>query len=281
MSNNVVEAPRVELKPSAIIKTSRTLAERIGNRFPEASLCRQAERLVTLAERADVRMAEITRPIWRIRALYVVLGIAVVVGLIAAPRNISTNTQDRDLLDWIEILEAGINDIVLLGAGLVFLATLEGRVKRRRTLRELHQIRSFAHVIDMHQLTKDPHRVVGARDDGVVTPIEIELTPYQLSRYLDYCSELLAISGKVAALYVQQFDDQVVLESVTEIETLTTGLSRKIWQKMMVLLEAYPDAVGPSVEETAAAAVASIGRRPDEPEFDDAAADGLDADGAD
>lgn len=247
MGGSEIENTRViALDAGSIIQTSKVLAERVRSRFPDASLCDQAEGLVYLAERARVRSDEIAKPIGWIRLLYAVLGLAVVVGLIAAPLTLETNTQDRDLLDWIEILEAGINDIVLLGAGLVFLVTLEGRIKRRRTLRELHQLRSFAHVIDMHQLTKDPHRVIGAPDDGVVTPIKTELTPYQLSRYLDYCSELLAISGKVAALYVQQFDDQVVLESVTEIETLTTGLSRKIWQKMMVLLEAYPGAVDPT-----------------------------------
>jgi hypothetical protein len=36
-------------------------------------------------------------------------------------------------------------------------------------------------------------------------------------------------------LYVQYFDDPVVLATVNEIETLTTGLSRKIWQKIMII----------------------------------------------
>ncbi len=33
----------------------------------------------------------------------------------------------------------------------------------------------------------------------------------------------------------QHFDDQVALQPVTEIDNLTTGLSRKIWQKVMIL----------------------------------------------
>jgi len=37
------------------------------------------------------------------------------------------------------------------------------------------------------------------------------------------------------ALYVQKFDDGVALSAVNEIEDLTTGLSRKIWQKIMIL----------------------------------------------
>lgn len=58
-----------------------------------------------------------------------------------------------------------------------------------------------------------------------------------LARYLDHCSDMLALIGKLAALYAERMRDEVVIEAVTEIETLTSDLSRKIWQKMMVLSE--------------------------------------------
>jgi hypothetical protein len=62
------------------------------------------------------------------------------------------------------------------------------------------------------------------------------MSVYEIMRYLDYCSEMLSLTGKVAALYAQNFRDGVVLSSViNEIENLTTGLSRKIWQKIMIL----------------------------------------------
>ena len=61
------------------------------------------------------------------------------------------------------------------------------------------------------------------------------MTPFELSRYLDYCTELLSLTGKVASLYVQDFQDPVALDAVNDIENLTTGLSRKIWQKIMIL----------------------------------------------
>ena len=54
-------------------------------------------------------------------------------------------------------------------------------------------------------------------------------------RYLDYCSEMLSLTGKLAALYMQNMRDPIVIESVNEIEDLTTSLSRKIWQKIMIL----------------------------------------------
>jgi hypothetical protein len=61
---------------------------------------------------------------------------------------------------------------------------------------------------------------------------------YELSRYLDYCSEMLSLNSKLAALYAQNFDDPVVLAAVDEVETLCTSLSGKIWQKMVILNQA-------------------------------------------
>lgn len=46
---------------------------------------------------------------------------------------------------------------------------------------------------------------------------------------------LLALCGKVAALYVQDFDDGPSVAAVNEIEDLTTSLSEKIWQKIGIL----------------------------------------------
>ncbi len=43
------------------------------------------------------------------------------------------------------------------------------------------------------------------------------------------------VTSKIAALYVQYFDDQVALQAVNKIENLTIGLSRKIWQKVMII----------------------------------------------
>jgi len=61
------------------------------------------------------------------------------------------------------------------------------------------------------------------------------MTPGELTRYLDYCSEMLAIISKIAALYVQNFHDPETISVVNEVEDLTNGLSRKVWQKIMIL----------------------------------------------
>ena len=86
----------------------------------------------------------------------------------------------------------------------------------------------------MHQLTKDPERISSSEPDTASSPVRA-LSPSELGRYLDYCSELLSVISKLAALHVQHFQDSVALAAVNEIETLTTGLSGKIWQKITLL----------------------------------------------
>jgi hypothetical protein len=107
-------------------------------------------------------------------------------------------------------------------------------VKRRRALAVLHELRSLAHIVDMHQLTKDPDRADGRGADTASSP-KRPLTRFELTRYLDYCSEMLSLISKIGALYVQGSYDPVVLAAVDQVEDLASGLSRKIWQKIMIL----------------------------------------------
>jgi hypothetical protein len=67
-----------------------------------------------------------------------------------------------------------------------------------------------------------------------------DMTAVEMSRYLDYCSELLAITGKLAALYAQAVPDEGVASAVNDIELLGSSLSRKIWQKITLIDQAPP-----------------------------------------
>ncbi len=116
------------------------------------------------------------------------------------------------------------------------------RYKRSLALRSLHALRSLAHVVDMHQLTNDPAIILaGTNFKPTESSPQRTMTPYQLTRYLEYCSEMLSLTSKLAALHVQFLDDPVVLDAVNDIESLTQGLSNKIWQKIMILDLAGPE----------------------------------------
>ena len=208
----------LSLDAAEIVGTIERLRGRIEDRFPGSGLGRVCGQLLDIARHGGERAAWIARPILPLRIVTLVLAIVILAGLILLVTRLRP-PGTFELGQFIQVLEAGINDLVLIGAAIFFLVTMESRIKRRRALRALHELRSIAHIIDMHQLTKDP-------DSG--QPL--------LSYYLDYCSEMLSLTGKVAALYVQNFEDSVALQAVNEIEDLTTGLSGKIWQKLTIVL---------------------------------------------
>jgi hypothetical protein len=101
-------------------------------------------------------------------------------------------------------------------------------------LRLLHRLRSLAHVIDMHQLSKDPEQLSPTYTPTAQSIVH-GLDADQLSHYLTYCSEMLSLTAKTAALCGGHSTDGVVLENIADIETLTTELSNKIWQKISLL----------------------------------------------
>ena len=135
--------------------------------------------------------------------------------------------------EYLMAVEAGSNILVMATVLAVFLIGLERLLKRRQALAAINDLRAIAHVIDMHQLTKDPAIDATAYTPTVSSPQRV-MSPGDLIRYLNYCSEMLALVGKLAAIYIQKFDDAVTLEAANDIENLTTQLSRKIWQKIMI-----------------------------------------------
>ena len=160
----------------------------------------------------------------------VVLLAAGVIGLAAAFRNALSGPS----VDWIPLAESLVNDIVFVAVAVYFLVALPDRLERRRLLRLLHRLRSLAHIIDMHQLTKDPDRLRPGWQ-STSQSVTVGLNRDEMESYLDYCSEMLSLVGKVAALCAEESQDAVVLETTSTIETLTTGMSRKIWAKISLL----------------------------------------------
>ena len=230
------------LDAGEIVRTLLDVERRIGDRFPDSGLRRVCGKLHSVADDAGRRSRSFGKPILWLRAVVWLLVIGVALSLLATGFLLAEPTTEKlGFIDFVQVLEAGINDVVLIGAALLFLTTLENRTKRRRALRAIHELRAMAHIIDMHQLTKDPERVLHPELVLLEPHGDVDrLSPFDLCRYLDYCSDLLSLIGKVAALYVQHFDDPQALAAVNEVENLCTGLSRKIWQKIMIAETAGP-----------------------------------------
>ena len=233
----VVPAQYRALSEEKIVGTLERLRDRIAERFPDSGLRRVASELIAVGEEVSDCVAYIRAPNWPIRIAVGLVITAMFAILIVAVMTLQLPGAAHGLAEVIPLIEAGINDIVFFGIAVFFLLTVEARLKRRRALGVIHQLRSLAHVVDMHQLTKDPERVLSSEPSTPSSPKRTMTTP-ELGRYLDYCSELLSVISKLSALLVQYFNDEVVLGAVNEIEGLTTGLSGKIWQKIQLLKRA-------------------------------------------
>lgn len=227
------------LDPSNIIATIERLALRIDERFPNSGLGRVAADLAALSRESAAASAAQQRPYWLIRigvGCIVALGAAL---LVMALRGLRVPRGIDSIADMLQTIESGINDAVFLSVAVYFLISIEQRIKRRQALALIHRLRSIAHIVDMHQLTKDPDWALGHRSVTASSPRR-EMSVEALGRYLDYCSELLSLTSKIAALFGERRSDPVVLAAVNEVEQLATGLSTKIWQKITILNNASP-----------------------------------------
>ena len=223
-----------ELDSQRILATTRALSQRVSERFPDSGLSRVAGELLATAEESELRLQRLRRPHWPIRVGVVVAMTALVTVAVAAALTMPLTPGIDGVGELLQALEAGINDALFIGLAIFFLVSLEGRFKRRAALGALHELRSIAHIVDMHQLTKDPENLLSPQTATPSSPTR-PMTRSELARYFDYCSELLSITSKLAALHAQYLNDPVVLGAVNDVESLAGQLSAKIWQKIMLL----------------------------------------------
>lgn len=227
------------LKSHKIVETVEQLDARIGERFPGSGLARVCGELVEVARLTAARARAAHRPNLLLRAIVFLVIAAFAWGVFAAGEFLHfgdwfTPGGQQDGVELTQALESIVNLVILAGAALWFLLTLEARLRRNAVLAHLHELRSFAHVVDMHQLTKDPAIILGKIEPTASSPRR-DMSEEQLARYLDYCTEMLSIIGKLAALYGERSGDTQIIGAAGDIEALTTNLGRKIWQKITLI----------------------------------------------
>ena len=227
------------LQPDMVVGTVELLEQRIAERFPDASLRQVAAELTTMSREAAQRAQQIGRaniPLRVVQWLLVACTLALVTWFVPRLdlRQFKLMLDAPKLADLAQTMDGLISCLAAIGAVSLFMFSWELRLKRRQALNALHELRSMAHIVDMHQLTKDPEPLLLGGPSTPSSP-ERKLTPFELGRYLDYSSEMLSMISKTAAIYVQEFPDAVALDAVDEITSLTNGLTRNIWQKIMLL----------------------------------------------
>lgn len=223
-----------ELDAGRLKKTISKLYQRIDDRFEGRGIAKICATLIDVADHVKIESLLLNRPNWVLRffvGFIILLGILVFV-YVGTFVNFSSFSNEAPKL--VQSVEQIFNSLMLLGLGLAFLISIETRLKRARALKDLHELRSVVHVIDMHQLTKDPSVFLVDRVVTKHSPAS-DLSRFEMVRYLDYCSEMLSLTAKLAALYGQNMNDNVVVDAVSDIELLAGNLSRKIWQKITIL----------------------------------------------
>ncbi len=221
------------LDSQKIVETVQALHQRIEERFPGSGLGKVVAELRQVAEETVSRARWIQKPHLPLRFAAALLSLAIIALLALLLRHIR-QFQFDDFINSMQGLDSAIGSVVFIGAAILFFLSWENRIKRRRALKAIHELRALAHIIDMHQLTKDPETYLRRGQHTAFVP-KRTMSPFELNRYLDYCGDALAVISKIAALYVQGFEDPVLLDAVDDVEDLTAGFSRKIWQKITIL----------------------------------------------
>ncbi|MGE3580733.1 MAG: hypothetical protein AB7J28_04920, partial [Hyphomonadaceae bacterium] len=199
------------LNARKINDTLAKLQARIGERFANSGLSRVCGDLINVAEQTETQVRALQRPYIGMRLSVAALIIGGLAAQFYAARFVRIEAIAGDAPALIEGLEAAVNLLILFGGAVWFLLTLEERMKRSRVLQALHELRSLAHVVDMHQLTKDPTLVLGK--NATASSPQREMSQFERTRFLDYCAEKLALIGKLAALYAERTRDGVIIDA--------------------------------------------------------------------
>src|SRR3954468_5446695 len=182
------------LDAQKIIETVQNLKARIARRFPDSGLSKVVSELSQVAQETVVRTEWIRKPHLPLRFAAILLSAAIIALLVVMLVQIH-QFNISDYTNFIQSLEASISSVVFIGAAIVFFVSWENRIKRNRALKAIHELRALAHIIDMHQLTKDPESYFNPAQQTAVIPRR-RMSPFELNRYLDYCSEALALISK-------------------------------------------------------------------------------------
>jgi hypothetical protein len=215
-----------------VVATIAVLHRRIQERFPDRGLSELAERLLLYGQAVQSSLSNRKAgAIWRIvLGAFALAGPLALAGFLAMHfgRNASGGV-DWSLLErgpWI----LGAAQVVVAGAYWTVVS-----VARRRALAQLHQLRGFAHIVDMHQLTRDPTFALSDLRFPAPSSPKTTFSTFELARYLDYCVQLMSLIGKLAVGYAEETNDQVVIAEASNVQSLVTAMTQNMLHKIVLM----------------------------------------------
>lgn len=159
MSESSGVSEQLDVEP--VRRTVALLHDRIEARFPQRGLRQACADLLALVDEvgavSETTQSKVRRArLWSRVLMGLILAATAVAMVLGVHDATVSDDRLRTSLDWLPLIETVIADLVYAGVAVFFLYSFPERIRRGRTLALLHQLRSMAHVIDMHQLTKDP-----------------------------------------------------------------------------------------------------------------------------
>jgi len=222
------------LIPEQIAVSCKMLSDRIHERFPSRGIDRHAQWFADYARHAVATGKSSIEAPALLRFISWLGGMAAVL-LLLSPVYFVRRVDGLDhLVTFLTSLDAFITLLAATVAGFFTMRSIELGVVRSRALAGLHTLRSFAHVTDMLQITKCPTRLLFPHAPTKSSPHE-EDDAMSMSRYLSYCTELYALTAKVAVLYGEWTSDPTVLSALDDVENLCSSLENRITQKILLL----------------------------------------------
>ncbi len=222
-----------QIEANEIIHTIDELHMRISQRFPKSDLAAVCEELLVVAKETEAKSQAVNAPNYPLRAIIIVLLVTAATVVFFLVRTAQLKQGEVELFGLFQGLEAGTNLIIFTSVAVYFLFSLESRISRTRAMKDLNELRSIVHVIDMHQFSKDPSELLSSTSTHGMSRSE-------LTHYLGHCSVMLSLGAKLAALYAQKLPDEIVIDAASDLQNVANGLSLKIWQKIAIL-ESYED----------------------------------------
>lgn len=103
------------LDSQKIVNTIETLSHRVNERFPNSGLSKVVAELLKTGQKADERCRWVARPLWHLRGpIWILVGL-IVISFFPILSKLSLQNNPLTFVEFIQVLESGINDIVFLG----------------------------------------------------------------------------------------------------------------------------------------------------------------------
>ena len=115
-SRTEIESPEnyLELDSDKIISTISRLRDRIADRFPDSDLTTVCAQLLSVAKLAKQRAQWIAEPVRWVRYSALCISVGLVALVIVAPALFAERDERLKIFEFIQTMEAGINDVVLI-----------------------------------------------------------------------------------------------------------------------------------------------------------------------